>query len=128
MKRRKGFVTNSSSTSYLFYIPTNLDMKEFVELNKEKIENWLSNSLGIDGIKDEFPMDDVIYDLKQLQLGEDIEFKILGDEIDYTCDILNILEFKIHTFYGSGGNGSSYTLLNDPDLKRKILKAFESDK
>ena len=62
MKRKIDFITNSSSCSYLVYIPDSFDFKKAIEDNMELIDKELSK----EWIAEEFSKDEFILELKQM--------------------------------------------------------------
>jgi len=64
MKRKLDFVTNSSSCSYLVYIPGDFDINKAVEENKDLIDKELSK----EWISEQFTKKDFVFEILQNHL------------------------------------------------------------
>ena len=126
MKRKLDFITNSSSCSYLVYIPDSFNFKKSIEDNMELIDKELSK----EWIAEEYTKDEFISELKQIY-----SYLIRNGETDaaqfevYTVltDILSNNSFMLEGIE-CGENESSFMInINNKRFQKAITKINKGD-
>ncbi len=127
MKLKKDFITNSSSCSYLVYIPDNFDIKKAIEENQDMVDKHLSK----EWIAKEYSKDEFIYEILYnhsalLKHGETNAYPFEPYEV--LSDIYSKNDFMIQFIEQGGENDDSFMInINCQSYKNKIKKIEDDD-
>ena len=127
MKLKIDFVTNSSSCSYLVYIPDGFDIKKAIKENQDMIDKQLSKEwISEEFTKDEF-ISEIMYNHSALlKHGEINAYPFEPYEV--LSDIYNKNDFMLHFIEQGGENEGSFMInMNCQSYKNKIKK-LDGDK
>ena len=127
MKIKQDFVTNSSSCSYLVYIPDNFDIKKAIKENQDMIDKQLSKEwIAEEFTKEEFEREMLQNHLALLKHGEINAYPFEPYEV--LSDIYNKNDFMLHFIEQGGENEDSFMInMNCQSYKNKIKK-LDGDK
>ncbi|MHA2280244.1 MAG: hypothetical protein ACXAC5_05235 [Promethearchaeota archaeon] len=124
MKVRSGFVSNSSSSSYLVKVPKNfsVDKKKLSNLSQWPMDNlWESEILDKEGEINQKAVDAVNNELDKLKNGHDVYNGYGGTDIfDVIVEVLDENDCIMMTLDGAGGDGEDLIIAFKDKRKNKI--------
>ena len=134
MKRRNGFVSNSSSTSYVVCLPdkdpfASMSDKEFFALlyksNIDELLEGISDGELSEEEEEKKAVEEVRRAIKQLCDGGYIDFNY-GDE--YSCGMSPVLQKLLEEYiiysYNSGSDCESMSSVNNKKMFKVVEKVF----
>jgi len=108
MKTRNGFVSNSSSSSYVVYLPDNFKL----DLKSEDVQRRFDDTYGEDGNIDEFSG----------EVQEAFEALMAEGEVDTSTEGAGALEDLLANYviasFGSGPDGGCIVLANKERIRK----------
>jgi hypothetical protein len=119
MKIRNGFVSNSSSSSFLVVLPNDLDLKEFIISKKEDIKETISSDHG----ECDDNQLDVIIDKVYKAV---IDNNVWVDNFDYSDDynIYNIIDYLFGSYsiasFETGSDSGEIQFISEEKLLEKL--------
>jgi len=122
MKIKQDFVTNSSSCSYLVYIPDGFDIKKAIEENQDMVDKQLSKEwITEEYSKDEF-ISEILYNHSALlKHGETNAYPFEPYEV--LSDIYSKNGFMIQFMEQGGENDDSFMInINCQSYQKQIEK------
>jgi len=122
MKLKIDFVTNSSSCSYLVYIPDNFDIKKAIKENQDMIDKQLSKEwISEEFTKEEFEIEMIHNHFALIKSGETNAYPF--EPYQVLSDIYIKNSFIIHSAELGGENESSFMInINSTSCKKQIEK------
>ena len=122
MKIKRDFVTNSSSCSYLVYIPDNFDIKKAIEENQDLIDKELSKEwVAEEFLEDEFKSEIIYNHSTLIKSGETNAYPF--EPYSVLSDIYSKNGFMIQFIEQGGENEDSFMInINSTSCKNQIEK------
>ena len=120
MKFRDGFVSNSSSSSFIVVLPEDLDVTKFVEENYDKSED---NPGELEWQGEEIDRTELVSTIEQLMNGE----TVTEDDCDYSVYMSldeKLKDFCIRVIDVESGSGC-YEGVKFADLSKQLKKIGE---
>jgi len=122
MKIKQDFITNSSSASYLVYIPDSFDIKKAIEENQDLVDKEMAKEwIAKEYTKDEF-ISEILYNHSSLlNHGETNAYPFEPYEV--LSDIYSKNGFMIQFMEQGGENDDSFMInINCQSYQNKIKK------
>ncbi len=128
MKIRTGFVSNSSSSSFVFALPRDFDPVELIDLAKkkkpERWQEWLREMLT-DYFENDISEDELIENMKKgLKLlkehSVDHCYESYYEELMPVESLASMLGLEVAHTYTGGSNGEVIKLMAVEDLERMV--------
>lgn len=122
MRIKNDFVTNSSSTSYIYLVPDSFDVKNFLSIKEQA--GYLDNILE-EELEDEERAElvsKVIEIFDDIKNGNSVEIYTEDCEREYSVvyRLISELEMEILSSEISGGNGSVSIVISETFLNKKL--------
>jgi hypothetical protein len=124
MKIKSDFVTNSSSTSYIYLIPDLFDVKNFLSIKEQAgyLDNLIEEDLEDEERKDLVSKIIDIFD--SIKKGNSVDIYMEDCEKEYMAAyrLVSELNMEILSSELSGGNGSVAMLISESFIQKQLSR------